>query len=108
MTLRGNTNDRHGDGSRRPTASTDDPFRPAIFGRDEWERMTAAKKLSPGQIRVVGLIFQGKSNKQIHTILKTSSSNRRDHMHEAMRKLGAASRNEIPYRITEVFRDLYG
>ncbi len=108
MTPRGNNDDRHGDGSRRPTAAPDDPNRPAVFSRVEWERITKARRLTPCQIKVVGLIVQGKSNKQIHAALEMASSTRRDHMDAAIKRLGATCRNEIQFRIIEVFRELNG
>jgi DNA-binding NarL/FixJ family response regulator len=108
MSPHGDKHDRHGDGPRRPTGALDDPLRPAIFSREEWEKITQARRLTPCQIKVVGLIVQGKSNKQIHAALKMASSTRRDHMDEAIKRLGATCRNEIQYRIIEVFRQLNG
>ncbi|HVU87579.1 MAG TPA: helix-turn-helix transcriptional regulator [Pirellulales bacterium] len=96
---------------REPQLAPDDESRPGVFSLGEWRRIVLELMLSPRMAQVTGLVVQGMSDSEIVSILskekKISPYTVRDHLEEIRRRLGVATRGQIPCRVFETFRRLY-
>jgi DNA-binding CsgD family transcriptional regulator len=91
-----------------PKQAGDYKFRPPLFSREEWRRIVAHHMLSDQQAEILGLVIQGKRDKEISKLLGIAIPTVRSHLDECKLRLGVADRTILPYRSFETFRHLFG
>jgi ATP/maltotriose-dependent transcriptional regulator MalT len=69
-----------------------DAFGPAMWSREQWGRVVRELCLSKRQAAVVGLILQGKKDKDIAAALGLSKSTVRTHLERIFARLDVADR----------------
>lgn len=84
--------------------TTGEPWLPPLFGNEEWREIVAALSLSPRQAQIVGLLIQGRKDKEIGAALSISKSTVRTHLIETKARLAADDRMELAYRVFWTFR----
>jgi DNA-binding NarL/FixJ family response regulator len=92
----------------------DDPLTPAtetassvpskLLSEREWQIVVAALELSPRHAAIVGLILQGKRDKQIATDLGMSIWTVRTHLGRLFQRLGVADRMELALHVLAIPR----
>ncbi|HZL36253.1 MAG TPA: helix-turn-helix transcriptional regulator [Tepidisphaeraceae bacterium] len=75
-----------------------------VFSPREWATVAAALQLSPQQTRIVGLILEGKRDKQIAVALGMSISTVRTHLGRIFARLDVADRVELVLHVFARFR----
>jgi len=78
--------------------------RPSLFTPQEWAQLVRAFPLSRRQSEIVGLIMQGKSDKQIESLLSVKRTTIRSHFMDIQTRLGVTTRIEIVCWVFALFR----
>jgi len=81
-----------------------EPWLPPLFADEEWREIVAALSLSPRQAQIVGLLIQGRKDKEIGAVLSISKSTVRTHLIETKARLDAEDRIGMIYRVFWTFR----
>jgi DNA-binding NarL/FixJ family response regulator len=81
-----------------------EPWLPPLFADEEWREIVAALSLSPRQAQIVGLLIQGRKDKEIGAALSISKSTVRTHLIETKARLAAEDRIDLIYRVFWTFR----
>jgi DNA-binding NarL/FixJ family response regulator len=81
-----------------------EPWLPPLFSNEEWREIVAALSLSPRQAQIVGLLIQGRKDKEIGAALAISKSTVRTHLIETKARMAAEDRVELAYRVFWTFR----
>lgn len=84
--------------------TTGEPWLPPLFSNEEWREIIDALSLSPRQAQIVGLLIQGRKDKEIGAALSISKSTVRTHLIETKARLAADDRMELAYRVFWTFR----
>jgi DNA-binding NarL/FixJ family response regulator len=82
---------------RQPAPLVSHP--PPQFTGDEWSRIVTALRLSPQQANIVGLIMQGRRDKQIARDLHLSPATVRTHLRGIFARLDVQDRVELVLRV---------
>ena len=72
---------------------------PPQFTAEEWSRIVKAMRLSPQQANIVGLIMQGRRDKQIAGELQLSASTVHTHLRTIFVRLDVQDRVELVLRV---------
>ena len=72
---------------------------PPQFTAEEWSRIVKAMRLSPQQANIVGLIMQGRRDKQIAAELRLSPATVRTHLRTIFTRLDVQDRVELVLRV---------
>ncbi len=83
-------------------AAPSPPFH--VFSDDEWNRLSCSLCLTPQQAKIVGLILQGKRDKEIAAALTTTVPTIRTHLARLFARLGVADRVELVLHVFNHFR----
>jgi len=83
-----------------------EPWLPPLFSNEEWREIVAALSLSPRQAQIVGLLIQGRKDKEIGAALAISKSTVRTHLIETKARMAAEDRMELAYRVFWTFREI--
>jgi DNA-binding NarL/FixJ family response regulator len=75
-----------------------------VFTPAEWKAIADSLHLSPQQARIVGLILEGKGDKQIASVLEMSMSTVRTHLGRIFARLGVGDRVELLLHVFSRFR----
>ena len=75
-----------------------------LLSEQEWQAVIAALKLSPRHAAIIGLILQGKRDKQIAADLGMSIWTLRTHLGRLFQRLGVADRLELALHVLAVPR----
>jgi DNA-binding NarL/FixJ family response regulator len=86
------------------TSAAGEYWLPPIFAVEEWREIVAALSLSPRQAQIVGLLIQGRKDKEIGAVLSISKSTVRTHLIETKARLDAEDRIGMIYRVFWTFR----
>jgi DNA-binding NarL/FixJ family response regulator len=88
------------------TIAAGEPWLPPLFADEEWREIVAALSLSPRQAQIVGLVIQGRKDKEIGAALSISKSTVRTHLIETKSRLAADDRIGMIYRVFWTFRQV--
>ncbi len=86
------------------TFTLGEPWLPPLFSTEEWREIIDALSISPRQAQIVGLLIQGRKDKEIGAALSISKSTVRTHLIETKARLAAEDRMELAYRVFWTFR----
>jgi len=75
------------------------PHAPPQFTGEEWSRIVTALRLSPQQANIVGLIMQGRRDKQIAGELHLSPATVRTHLRAIFARLDVQDRVELVLKV---------
>lgn len=86
--------------------TTGEPWLPPLFSNEEWREIIDALSLSPRQAQIVGLLIQGRKDKEIGAALSISKSTVRTHLIETKARMAAEDRVGLAYRVFWTFREI--
>ena len=90
---------------RTPADELSPPAMRPVFTPAEWKAVADSLRLSPQQARIVGLILEGKGDKQIAASLEMSISTVRTHLGRIFARLGVGDRVELLLHVFSRFRN---
>ena len=78
------------------------------FSRDELAAMAESLRLSPRQAQIVGLLLQGRKDKQIAQALNLTIRTVREHLSRIFLRAGATDRLELVLQMVAILRPSEG
>lgn len=90
--------DQHSDAAKQGIV------RSPVFSTGEWSEVVASLRFSPQQARIVELMLEGKSDKEIAADMKLRFSTVRTYMSRLFARVGASDRTDLLVRVFGHFR----